>query len=427
MRTIMQRWLTGAIALSVLALGGCSAVTWNVTMTPSEHGFKRSTVVINAPKKQPPVESVVTDKTPQDVGGAGRCQRWSDSLGSASVYLERFRGDDDAAAQLAAIGRIADQLDSLAAGWFEHELGKEPGWPKLKTFIDGDLRSDLHNIGVYLWLGRSADASAQQTLSRVALYLIERGYFEPAQLPRLSAALRNSAIDHRAVAELMQHLQRLVARHMGVGDDEPIPASLDFLATPDKFVASFTSWYHTTPQYQQELAKWRAKHPNDDEDEMYLALRDPKSDATLGDAMGLAIFAEEHDVKLTIESTTKPLHTNGAFDADQSTLIWTHQMNQKLTAPAVFYAVWATPNAATQQQHLGRVALRGDALMNYQLWRASLDADLQKQWDDFIASLTPGDDMAAKLDAFAFTRDGHSLGGSIEGVSIIKGALGIKK
>ena len=41
-----------------------------------------------------------SDQTPDDLGGAGTFTRWVTSLGSATSYLERVRGDDDIAASL---------------------------------------------------------------------------------------------------------------------------------------------------------------------------------------------------------------------------------------------------------------------------------------------------------------------------------------
>ena len=72
--------------------------------------------------------------TPADVGGAGSYTHFTSSMGSTSCYVERFRGDDDAAAQLAKRRQSAERLCDLLLGWMTAELGQQPGFPRLKNF-----------------------------------------------------------------------------------------------------------------------------------------------------------------------------------------------------------------------------------------------------------------------------------------------------
>ena len=48
------------------------------------------------------------------------------------------------------------------------------------------------------------------------------------------------------------------------------------------------------------------------------------------------------------------------------------------------------------------MALTGDALNQYCLWRASLDAGQGGEWDAFLAGLQPGAGLLKQIDAFRF-------------------------
>jgi hypothetical protein len=58
-------------------------------------------------------------RMPNDVGGHGSFARWDTPLGSAAVYIERFRGKDDAAGELIRRQAAADSLVGLLIGWLE--------------------------------------------------------------------------------------------------------------------------------------------------------------------------------------------------------------------------------------------------------------------------------------------------------------------
>jgi hypothetical protein len=52
---------------------------------------------------------------------------------------------------------------------------------------------------------------------------------------------------------------------------------------------------------------------------------------------------------------------------------------------------------------LGKVAVAGDDLAQYCLWRCSQGEQRGGEWDNFLASLKPGSSLPSKLDAFRFT------------------------
>jgi len=49
------------------------------------------------------------------------------------------------------------------------------------------------------------------------------------------------------------------------------------------------------------------------------------------------------------------------------------------------------------------VALTGDDLTEYCLWRSCQDAQRSGEWDSFLAGLKPGAGLMASLDSFRFS------------------------
>ena len=119
---------------------------------------------------------------PPDVGGAGSYKHFVSSLGSAGFYLERFRGNDDLAAQATKRLAAADQLSDLVLGWSRAEFRHEPRYQNLRRFLDGDFRRDLKNLSLYLWAGDVSSLckpeATEEFIVRFGQYLIERGYLK---------------------------------------------------------------------------------------------------------------------------------------------------------------------------------------------------------------------------------------------------------
>jgi len=171
------------------------------------------------------VRGEFTDELPEDVGGTGAYTSLATSLGEASFYVERFRGNDDLAGMTERRFQAADRLADLIVGWSQMELGQEPGYDKLRQFLDVDLRRDLKNLGAYGWEGQLAGSyktnASEEFAVRFGQYLFERGYFTIGEIPGLFSDA--SGNDPQA---LLRRIQRLVARIMEVPETEPVPASL---------------------------------------------------------------------------------------------------------------------------------------------------------------------------------------------------------
>ena len=124
---------------------------------------------------------------PDDVGGNGSYTYWSTPLGSASTYIERFRGNDDLIADVEKRRMATDRLADLLMGWLTSELKGKEGFDELHKFLDHQLRRDLANISMYVWASETSagrgDADGTESLARVGQYLLERSYFTVDELP----------------------------------------------------------------------------------------------------------------------------------------------------------------------------------------------------------------------------------------------------
>src|SRR5260370_26219470 len=117
---------------------------------------------------------------PGDVGGAGAYTNYSSSLGSAGLYIERFRGSDDLSAQQEKRLTAADQLADLVVGWSQAEFGHEPRYENLRRFLDVDVRRDLKNAALYSWAGELASSyeehAREEFIWQIGLNRVEHGY-----------------------------------------------------------------------------------------------------------------------------------------------------------------------------------------------------------------------------------------------------------
>ncbi len=347
------------------------------------------------------VHGVFNNALPNDVGGVGAYTNLSTSLGSAGFYVERFRGNDDLAGITEKHLKAADHLADLILGWSKSELGTQPGYDKLAQFLNVDFRRDLKNVGVYwqegnLVAGYSTNG-AEEFMVRFGQYLVERGYLRIGEMP----VLFRDATD-RSGEKLDLLLKRLVARKMGVADSQPLPAYLGFLDTDDTMSKSFEGYLTNTDSYRARLKQW-------DEDRKAtpdLQKPDPFGDE-IRDLVDFNLFGNPNDV-LTVRLSLPlaPVHSNGRWDETSKEVIWnTNIVDRTNTSrlPLMCYASWAEPAASFQTSHFGKVALTGDELTGYCLWRTSLDAKRAAEWDALLSSLQPGSQLTNAINNFRFS------------------------
>jgi hypothetical protein len=347
-----------------------------------------------------------TDKTPTDVGGAGSYAHWTSPLGSASFYVERFRGHDDLDRQLVKRGKAADELVDLLEGWLAAEIGSEPDFPKLKRFLDDHLRQDLKNMGIYEWAGSMAEErhgkAEEEFFYRAGLYLWERGYFTPQEIPALYRSMDSH--DYQAV---LRHVQRLLARKLGVPDDQPVPESLGFLNDVKRLKASFEKYARSTKLYQQRIAQWKEKAAKDGKKPQEPTPEDLVEELLLqGIGESSDFWGQGNDsVTVRLLCGQKPFSTNGTWEKSLSGVKWSCTLKPNRALPAMFFAAWSVPDEKFQEDHFGKVLLQGEDLAQYVLWRRGLKPEEAREWNGFLDHLKPGPGLKKAVNAFRFSTD----------------------
>jgi hypothetical protein len=352
------------------------------------------------------LHGLFTNALPADVGGAGAYRHWTTSLGGAGFYEERFRGNDDLAGLAQRRAQAADQLADLMIGWSRRELWREPGCKPLRQFLDGDFRRDLRNLGDYWWAGglisnykTNAD---EEFVVRFGQYLCERGYFKIGELPGLFSDFNRASGPDSAA--LLRRIQRLVAAKMGVPATNPVPAALAFLGDERALQTSLDHYLADTDLYRAKLRQWEAAR------KLKPDTKRPEPADVAGDAVE-TLLALNHiggtpdhlTVQLSLPSA--PVHGNGHWDETPHQVVWDADLGDRTNGthlPVACYASWVQPDAGFQTAHFGRVALTGDNLAQYCLWRSSLEAQPGGEWDAFLAGLKPGPGLLETLVAFRF-------------------------
>jgi hypothetical protein len=344
-------------------------------------------------------------RLPDDVGGAGSFTNLQSPLGDVGFYLERFRGNDDFAAQTLARFKAADQITGLVIGWAQKQFGRNPGYENLRKFLDEDFRNDLKNVAQYCWLGNASAISntnaSEEFAIRFGQYLLERGYLK---LSDLSAAY---LIFQGDTFTLLPLLHRLAIEKMGIPASHPVPQSLDILSNPDALGKSWSNYLARTPVYLAKVREWKIQKKSNPK------LVAPSPIDVLGDPVeqliGMLWMSGENDhLTVKLQLNHAPLHSNGKWIDGQ--VIWQTDLDNNPSAlPVICYADWSTPSVPFQQKHFGRVILDGQNLSEYCLWRNSLSPDRETEWDSFVARLNPAQDLAKQLAAFHWSSSPESL------------------
>jgi len=356
------------------------------------------------------VQGTFTNALPNDVGGAGAYTHLPSSLGEANFYAERFRGNDDLAGLARQRSLAADQLTDQLLGWSRTELRREPGYPKLRQFLDQDFRCDLKNLGDYCWEGQLASnykTNADEEFGvRFSQYLAERGYFKIEEIPGLFRDFMILPSDDSSTV-LLHRIQRLVADKLGVPENVPIPTSLAFLENQTNLEKSFDKYLAGTELYRAKIKEWEAARKQKPD------TKKPEPEDLAGDEvaslLGFAFGANTPD-HLTVELSLpqSPVHTNGRWDEVRQQVIWDSDIGARTNSnqlPVACYASWAQPDASFQKAHFGQVVLTGDELTEYCLWHHSLDPNHRDAWDAFLASLQPDAGLKDRLEAFRFLEE----------------------
>lgn len=431
----------GLFAIAVLAASGCSRNRYQIEMSRDGDALRRELTVwlerrssdgdwkTEAPAKAE-LERIAEaygdevpespegkqtfvgrfiERMPEGVGGSGTFTRWSNSLGSVSGYVERFRGDDDLVDDVENRLRAADRLADLLKGWLTSELEGQPGVDRLGEFLDGPFRRDLKNVSLYSW---SHAIAAQRSgefqpgfAIRLGQYLHERGYFTADELPSWTRAVQASSKGD--AAPLLQWMRRLIATRMDHGAEAADAEAFSFLSSKESVQASARRYFRQTEDYQRLLDRWKRESNQGDRDK-------PRPEEVLSEPLSTItsmnqIFGNGDRLEVALETETEPLWTNGEWNQPERKVVWSKGIEAADATgwhfPAMLYAIWSIPNETTQRRHFGDVILEGESLARYCLWYEGLSDEETRQWDEFVASWKPRDDLSRRLQTFTFAEE----------------------
>ena len=353
---------------------------------------------------------------PSDVGGLGTYTRLTAEMGDLFTYSERFRGCDDQAEVLADMSYAADRLTDVLILWFESELKEDPRWPKLRGFMEANLRQDIQNGALYLWMSGPA-GNWGWSFARAAQYFQERGYFQPQDMPSLVSAWHSDAPAN--LKPSLELVRRFAASRMGLAPETPVPASLGFLSSPERVQASWDKFQAESPAYKGWLEaldlkrlRWKphgdAKPAKEKPD-----LKEPLSDLLTPSLVNLDLDLTGGDrVDVTLSCKVQPLYTNGAYDAAKGGVAWSAALHTPPSLPVLCTAVWVAPDESFQKDHFGRTVLAGEDLAGYVLWRKLLSEADEKEWTAFLNALKPAGGLLEKVKAFRFSSDPKPAAGA---------------
>ena len=355
---------------------------------------------------------------PSDIGGAGEYVVYETRFGDAFVYSEQFRGTDEPTQFFDVYFAWVDEVIDLLNDALEDELGHMPAWKQLEAVMDTDVRKDLKDLGVYYYLALNQpqmlwdpdaddEAMLEQMGMRVLQYLVTHGYFTAEQLPMLTREFAGDEGDAAIVAFTIE----AVRHKAGIDDEAFLEALRDLLLSPDKL--------------GMDIAGDGSESDVDDDD--LSTFPEPPLEFGLGPEDKLA-------VTLLLPDGANLVNSNGLVIEETATVTWEDDLPQADVAdylPVFCYAMWTVSNSDSQIQHLGKVALTGDDLFAYALWRNALTPLEAAEWEAVVTALSPDDETAIDtLRNFRFsdepltdTEDNPVRSNAEQGVNLLLSAL----
>ncbi|MHC4464562.1 MAG: hypothetical protein ACYTAO_09970 [Planctomycetota bacterium] len=400
----------------LLIIAGCEEYEYCIEMKPCDEGVERR---LACPRNLPEDKRAAIAKLyekhidpnifwgrfdtnlPNDVGGAGFYTTFDTDMGQTTSYSERFRGNDNVNDTLEKIQMVADCSVDFLIGWLEHELGDDPNFADFKALSNKNVRHDFKNIVIYIWLsGVSLDlksAGYGEIVARINHYVIERGYFAPKRMRLFGAS---SGVDDERILRL---LREWIADKMGYSSPEIACERLGFLSDTKRAEESMKQYIRTTDLFKKawEAKKLQENDPNAKEPQISVG------EFIMHDIdLEFDLFSwSDSKIEVRLACTTQPFDTNGEWNEQANQVVWVSEIAGDDRLPTFFYASWSEPSRKYQEEHFGRVVLSDEALAEYCIWRENLDAGKGKEWDSFVLSLNPGEDLEGRLSDFRFSVD----------------------
>jgi hypothetical protein len=385
---------------------------------------------------------------PHDVGGDGHYVHWESPLGRVSIYVERFRGNDDIYSSLEARRKAVDALVDLLVGWFESELSTEPDWPALRAFLNDQFRTDLQNFSLFVWstnvggVFASNDALAEVAV-RAAQYCVERGYASYEEAPVLMREFEDATRRDHSIA-LLARIRRLIVRRAKSSSEARWKRLPGFLADLNSVSASWERYFVRSPYFKRRVAELvkeiKQRHEVPTGNAPLSRWRQDAVQAELNQLflgafpLNYHFLSDASRVRARLQAPRKPFWTNGSWNAQESRVEWSPLVaelpkpdrEQFWDWPTLCFAAWDEPNEEGQKPIFGSVGLTGQELLTYCLWYQGLSGLEKKEWDAFLATVKRGQ-PASRLNGFRFTNEPPAkpsyLSVANGGVTIIGGVL----
>ncbi len=305
---------------------------------------------------------------------------WRSPLGHLGYYRERRPGRVDLLTRFREVEASIDQLVHLGITMAAQQLEGEAGLDKLVAYLTGPLRRDLKEAAFHFYVQRfrprvphdkNNEKDVLSTAAIVLQFAEERGHLKVKDLPKLG--------DDQARSEL---LMNMVAQRMGRPLDDALRKKLALLGDPDLAKAAF----------EKALP--------------ILGTTKERFEAAMMPVLNCVVAFELFEVHPTLRyvlrlpPNAQVRFTSGELDEKKRQITWKRTLEPRPVGD-LFYALWSAPDAPWQTKHLGRVALRGEALEEYITWESALDPERAKTWRAALERLDPQRDLVAQLKAAA--------------------------
>jgi tRNA-Thr(GGU) m(6)t(6)A37 methyltransferase TsaA len=339
------------------------------------------------------------EELPGTIGGFGRYVHLGNPMGDVSIYIERFGGKDAQALDMEKAFGAADQLVNLIIEWLEFELGDDPHFEKLRIFCNKNLREDIKNLAIYMWMGsRIEPGPDSEAPARMLLYLYERGYFDLDDLATFTASTDQEKVT-------LRYLRRFIGKKLGHSSEKETAERTGFLQDTDSVESSVLRFIRSPKVYGRLLreARERSGDPN-------LVIEPNDMPEHVFEWYGInletffvdfELFSSPDKVNVTLSCPQKPHETNGRWDQATGEVSWSSQIGDD-DLPFVCYASIGEPNISFQKKHFGGVILRNEQLVPYALWYRGLSDAQEAEWDKFLASLEGGQEVRERIESFRF-------------------------
>lgn len=394
-------------------IAGCEEYKYSIEMKPCDEGVERKLICPDN-LSQDERESIAklyekqidpnvfwgrfNENLPNDVGGAGFYTTFSTNMGQVNIYSERFRGNDNLNHTLEQAQLLADRSADFLIGWLEYELGDDPNFVNLRAFCNENLRPDLKNLMIYFWLSNVLpeykSSASEEIVMRMQHYAIERGYLSTKEMHLLTEADQEQGL---------RLFRQLVTDKMGYSLPGMVAERLVFLSDSKHAEDSIARYIRTTDFFKQawEEKKREENDPNAEPPEINV------DDFITHDIdLEFDLFSwSNRKIEVKLACKNEPFETNGEWDEQASQVVWRSSIAGDENLPTFFYASSSDPNREYQEEHFGEVVLSGETLAEYCTWRENLGEGKGKEWDSFILSLNPSEDLEEQVSSFQFSED----------------------